>query len=132
MEMVEKVQYQAALAVTGAWQCSSRAKLYEEFGRQSLSDRRWCRRILQYHKIVNNKIPIYQKSKHQRHRRALYRHDNSNTFHEIKCKSSRYMDSFFPVGINFCNIVIKHFLNFPSINILKGHILSLIHPEKKN
>ena len=30
MEMAEKVQYQAALAVTGAWQGSDRVKLYEE------------------------------------------------------------------------------------------------------
>ena len=30
MELTEKVQYQAALAVTGAWQGSDRVKLYEE------------------------------------------------------------------------------------------------------
>ena len=51
METVEKVQYQAALDVTGAWKGSSRSKLYEELGWESLSDRRWCRRILQIHKI---------------------------------------------------------------------------------
>ena len=55
MEEVEKVQYQAGLAITGAWRGSSRSKLYEELGWESLSDRRWCRRILQIHKIVNNK-----------------------------------------------------------------------------
>ena len=54
METVEKVQYQAALAV-GAWNGSSRSKLYEELGWESLSDRRWCRRILQIHKIIKNK-----------------------------------------------------------------------------
>ena len=59
MEEVEKVQYQAALAITGAWQGSSRSKLYEELGWESLSDRRWCRRILQVHKIVNNNTPFY-------------------------------------------------------------------------
>ena len=32
METVEKVQYQAALTVTGAWKGSSRSKLYEELG----------------------------------------------------------------------------------------------------
>ena len=47
MNMAEKVQYQAAIAITGAWQGSSRSKLYEELGWESLSDRRWCRRILQ-------------------------------------------------------------------------------------
>ena len=32
MEKAEKVQYQAALAITGAWQGSSRSKLYEDLG----------------------------------------------------------------------------------------------------
>ena len=30
MKKLEKVQYQAALAITGAWQGSSRSKIYEE------------------------------------------------------------------------------------------------------
>ena len=42
MEELEKVQYQAAIAITGVWQGSNRSKLYEELGWESLSDRRWC------------------------------------------------------------------------------------------
>ena len=38
MEMIEKIQYQAALVVTGAWQGTSRVKLYDELGWESLSD----------------------------------------------------------------------------------------------
>ena len=59
MEKLERVQYQAALAVTGAWQGTSRIKLYEELGWESLSDRRTCRRVLQIHKIVDAKTPEY-------------------------------------------------------------------------
>ena len=95
MEEAEKVQYQAGLAITGAWQGSSRSRLYEELGWESLSDRRWCRRILQIHKIVNNKTPFYLKNKVPRLRRPLYRQNNTTTFYEIRCKSSRYMNSFF-------------------------------------
>ena len=51
MEQVEHIQYQAALAVTGAWQGSSRSKLYEELGWETLSERRWCRRVLQYTRL---------------------------------------------------------------------------------
>ena len=40
MEKVERIQYQAALAISGAWRGSSRSKLYEELGWESLSDRR--------------------------------------------------------------------------------------------
>ena len=61
MEKAERIQYQAALAVTGAWQGPSRSKLYEELGWESLSERRWCRRILQLHKILSNKTSSYLK-----------------------------------------------------------------------
>ena len=57
MEKVERIQYQSALAISGAWQGSSRTKLYEELGWKSLADRRMGRCILQIHKIFNNKIP---------------------------------------------------------------------------
>ena len=51
VEKVERTQYRAALAITGTWQGTNRSKLYEELGWETLSDRRWCRRILQIHKI---------------------------------------------------------------------------------
>ena len=53
MEMIEKIQYQAALAVTGTWQGTSRVKIYEELGWESLSDRRISRRVLQIYKIID-------------------------------------------------------------------------------
>ena len=60
MEKAEKIQYQAALALTGAWQGSIRSKLYDELGWESVSYRRCCRRILQIHKIMND-APYYLK-----------------------------------------------------------------------
>ena len=38
--VVERIQHQAALAITGAWQGSNCSKLYDELGWESLSDRR--------------------------------------------------------------------------------------------
>ncbi len=63
MNNIERVQYQAALAITDTWQGSSRSKLYEELGWESLSDCRWCRRILKIHQILSNKTPIYLQDK---------------------------------------------------------------------
>ena len=59
MEDLEKVQYQAGLAVSGAWKGTSRIKLYNELGWESLSDRRLTRRVLQLHKIIDKKSPVY-------------------------------------------------------------------------
>lgn len=49
MMEVEKIQYQAALAITGSWQGSSRTKLYEELGWETLSD---CRNIAESCKFI--------------------------------------------------------------------------------
>ena len=82
MEKVERTQYQAALAITGTWQGTNRSKLCEELGWETISDRRWCRRILQIHNIEKYKIPSYLRDKLPPHRRPLYRFNNSNTFQE--------------------------------------------------
>ena len=63
MDKLERVQYQAALVATDAWQGSNCSKLNEELGWETLSDRRMCRRILQIHKIMNNKTLFYLKDK---------------------------------------------------------------------
>ena len=122
VEKVESIQYQAALAITGAQQGSNRSKLYDELGWESLSDRRWCRRVLQIHKIVTHR-PCYLKNILPRFRRPLYSQNNINTFHGIRCKTERNINSFFQNGITSWNNVISHF-------ILRKHILSLIRPEK--
>ena len=59
MAKIESVQYQAALAITGTWHCTSRCKLYKELGLQSLSDRRSTKRVIQLFKIKNNLISAY-------------------------------------------------------------------------
>ena len=44
MEKLEQIQYSAALAITGAWRGTSREKLYDELGWESLNLRRWSKR----------------------------------------------------------------------------------------
>ena len=61
MEKLESVQYSAALAVTGAWKGTSREKLYEELGYESLSQGRWSRRLVLLYKIVNDIIHDYMR-----------------------------------------------------------------------
>ena len=54
MEKLESVKYSAALAVTGAWRETSREKLYLDLGWESLSLRRWSRRLMLFYKVINN------------------------------------------------------------------------------
>ena len=61
MQSLESAQYQAALAVLGAWKGSSKISIYEELGWEPLSDKRWFRRFCQFYKIQNDLIPLYLK-----------------------------------------------------------------------
>ena len=62
MNSIERIQYQAALAITGAWKGTNPNKTYEELGWESLTDRRWSRRLIRFYKIQNNYTPPYLKS----------------------------------------------------------------------
>ena len=128
MDKIEKVHYQAALAITGAWQGSSRLKLYEELGWETLSDRRSSKRILQMHKIIDDKTPSYLKDK-----LPPYRHIFLKTvFREIKFNNDRYKKSFFPDAISSWNGIITNFEYFPSRDTLKEHLLSFFRPKSKS
>ena len=109
MEKVERIQYQAALAITGAWQGSSRSKIYDELGWETLSDRRKFRRVLQIHKILNNNTLSCLKEKLPPYCKEMFSGNIRNTFHAIRCKSYRYMNSFFPDAIASWNLFMDIF-----------------------
>ena len=56
---IESVQYNAALAITGTIKGTSRERLYQELGFESLRDRRWYRRLVYFFNIVSLKSPAY-------------------------------------------------------------------------
>ena len=128
MEKVEKVQYSAALAITGAWKGSSRLKIYEELGWESLSDRRLSRRILQMHKIIDSETADYLKEKLPPNRSPFLRY----VFQNFRCKTDRYKNSFFPNAISLWNEFITHFEDFPSYAVLRSHLHSFFRPKLKS
>ena len=131
MERIEKIQYQAALAITGGWQGSSRIKLYEELGWESLSDRRWYRRLIHFFKIRNNMTPAYLRGNIPRQRSLLFGNCNPNIYHEIFCSTARYMNSFFPDAIKIWNNIDIEFHTCTSLSIFKRNILNPIRLESK-
>ena len=56
---LESVQYNAALAITGAIRGTSQTKLYVELGLESLKARRWFRRLCYFYKLKSYGIPPY-------------------------------------------------------------------------
>ena len=58
-QKLESIQYNAALAITGAIRGSSREKLYQKLGMESLKQRRWFRKLCSFFKITKNQFPRY-------------------------------------------------------------------------
>ena len=58
-QKLESIQYNAALAITGAIRGTSRAKLYQELGLESLQERRWYRKLCYFFKIFKGQSPDY-------------------------------------------------------------------------
>ena len=56
---IESIQYNAALAITGAVRGTSREKLYQELGFESLQQRHWYRKRCCLFKIINRHWPRY-------------------------------------------------------------------------
>ena len=134
MERVEQIQYQAALAVTGAWQGSDRVKLYEELGWETLNDRRMLRRILQLHKIVDGKTPSYlRQSLPQMETKSSKFFPALNLPNQFPTKygTDRYLQSFFPDATKNWNCIITDFRELPSFEELKKHLISLYRPITK-
>ena len=101
MAKVERVQYQAALVITGAWQGSSRSKIYDELGWETLSDRRKGRCVLLINKIKNNNTPSYLNEKLPLFYREMFSGNIRAAFHAIRCKTYRYMC--FELGLGCLN-----------------------------
>ena len=56
---IESVQYNVALAITGAVRGTSREKLYQEGGFESLQQEHWYRKLCCLFKTIKNQSPSY-------------------------------------------------------------------------
>ena len=56
---IESIQYNAALAIMGATKGTSREKLYQKLGFESLQERHWYRKFCWLFKIINKQSPRY-------------------------------------------------------------------------
>ena len=56
---LEKIQYNSALAITGAIRGISKEKLCQELGLESLEKRRWYQKLCYFYKIFNKQSPTY-------------------------------------------------------------------------
>ena len=127
MELIERVQYKAALIVSGCWQGTSRIKLYEELGWESLSDRRWARRLIVFYKIKNGLTPLYL-SEHVPERTEISLRLRRRVANTSFVRTARYENSFFPYTIKEWKNLDDDIKSKPSVASCKRHINEFIRP----
>ena len=105
---------------------SNQNKIYDEFGWESLTDRRWSRRIFQFYKIQNNLTPPYFKTRIPPIRTHLLGSRSENVLNEMRCKSNSYSNSFYPDSIRCWNKLCTELRYSINPNSLKSVFLRLL------
>ena len=129
-EKLESVQYKVALAITVAIQGTSREKIYQELGLESLRARRWYKRLSCMFKIVKEEAPNYLINlipKIQQTTRT--RTNRMPTFH---CRADCFKNYFFLPSLNDWYKLDETIRNSESISIFKSRLLSFIRPLESN
>ena len=97
-EKLESFQYNTYLALTGAIRGTSKEKIYQELGLESLRYRRWYRKLCLFYKILENKNPKYLFSLIPT-RRSLSSARNIHNIPLVNTKHNFFKNSFFPSTI---------------------------------
>ena len=125
---MESIQYNACLAITGAIRGTSREKIYQELGLESLQLRRWYRKLCLFYKVFKNEHPKYLF-----HlipvRCTSYATRTESNIPLIKTKHNFFKNSFFPSAIIEWNNLDPNLRNSNSISVFKEKILNFIRPS---
>ena len=131
---IESIQYTAARIVTGAWKGSSRKKLYDNLGWESLHDRRTARRLHILYETLATKFPTYL------YEIALAQFSSPRTrnftkinLKPIPFKKKIFKKSFYPATIqdwNMLDSLDNSIKESQSKAIFKKKINKLIRPKK--
>ena len=117
--------------LTGTVRGTSKEKLYQEVGLESLQLRRWYRKLCLFYKIFKNKSPAYlfnlipARNTHYSRRTS----DNTPCFNT---KHSFFKNSFFPSTIIEWNKLDLTLRKCDSFNVFKKEILKFIHPSSNS
>ena len=126
-QKMESIQYNAALALTGAIRGTSREKLYQELGLESLQHRRWYRKLCCFYKILKNQAPPYLYNLIPIPSNA-YRTRNANAIPLYNTRHDFFKNSFLPSTIIEWNKLGSEIRNSSSLNVFKKQLLSFIRP----
>ena len=115
----------------GALKGSNTSKLHEELAWESLTDRRWYRRILHFYKTFKDLTPSYLKDIIPPLRRSLYDHQRE-VFHKFRCHSFSLIHSFIPDSIKSWNNIVSEFTWLSPVSKFNEALFSFFRPAKNS
>ena len=127
-QKIELLQYNACLAIARTIKDTSREKLYEELGLESLQLRRWFRKLSFFYKLFNSEHPNYL-FKLIPLRSSNYVTRNIHNIPLLKTRHTFFKNSFFPSTIIEWNKLDHNIRNSSSFNIFRKSILKFIRPS---
>ena len=127
-QKIESVQYNLALAITGAIRGISKEKIYHELGLESLEKRRWYRKLCCFYKIVRSQSPQYLFNIIPTFVRP-YNTRNANNIPLFKVKHNFFKNSFFPSVVIEWNKLDLNIRNSENLFIFKKKLLKFIRPS---
>ena len=107
-------------------------RLLEELGWETLSNRRWYRRLCLFYKIVNNQNPQYLRDYIPDENEIQYILRRPTLFREGISHTLRFSKSFFPFCIKAWNDLGPDIRNAPTISSFKKSLISNIRPIQKS
>ena len=131
-QRLEQTQYSAALAVTGAWRGTSRQRLYDELGWETLYHRRWYRRLCHFFKLVRSHSPEYLFSEIPPERQVKYSLRNPRVYDENIVRTVRFSNTYFQNSLHEWNLLDNEIKSSRSISEFKRKQLQIIKPVKNS
>ena len=128
---LESIQYNAALAITGAVRGSSMEKLFSELGFEYLADRRWLRRLIFFYKIKNSYAPQYLFKILPKNIISRNTTRNMNQIRNLSTRTDFFSFSFFPGTIRDWNAIDPSICASPSLSMFKSALLKFIRPSQR-
>ena len=130
-QKTESIQYNASLATTGAIVGTSRERLYQELGLESLRKRRWYRKLCYFFKIFKGQSPEYLFKMLP----SVSKTYNTRTNDKIPLFSGKhnfFINSFFPSTVIEWNNLDLKIRNSKTFSAFKKSILKFIRPSSNS
>ena len=125
---LDRVQYNACLAITGAIRGTNRDSIYAELGLESVLVRRWYQKLLFFYKIVHSLSPDYLTAyiNFASERSHSTRSSAQIDLEEPICRTKDFQSSFFPYCIKIWNGFDPDLQNIDSCKEFKSKISPFI------